>query len=96
MATKKEKTCWFDQVGSQWEKEGTDPGNIWESHLQLSPCYKKGIMIRTKNRPGRLPTSLRQIDCILVRSVSDNKVKTLRYNDPLIVANALRLVESMC
>lgn len=89
-----EEIFWGDLVGDEWEKEGADPGRIFESNLTL-PGSLPGIMVLTKQKclPGKPPEEpddvlemIVQVRDSMGRVTKERVVKNGRWR-PLALAN---------
>lgn len=89
-----EELCWADEVGTQWERDGADPGRIFESNLTL-PGALPGVMVLTKNKckPGRPPKEPDDVQEMIVQvrdsfgRVRDEKVVNNGKWRPIALGN---------
>ncbi len=92
-----EEQCWFDDVGDQWEAEGTVPGRIWEFHFQLAEDLQHGGMVETTEdvKPGVRPYLPNQVKRVLVKHKNGEEI-TMPGMRALVVTRFHRIVSDLC
>lgn len=87
---------WYDEIGSDLEVEGVDPGRIFEFHEPLSPELRSGGVVVTQDSltPGQCPKTPFDIKEVIVKHRRDGRIQRQGRGWPLFVVqfNKLRFI----
>lgn len=90
---------WIDEVGDRLEREGVDPGNIWEVDLTLGDDLRHGAVIETSCAPGEVPSCVQQLKRVIVLKEhglhGSSELIEMPWNRPLVLANWQRISSNM-